>query len=706
MTNPATVVLIVDDEQLNRDMLSRRLEKRGFSTLLAASGAEALELLETAAVAAVLLDVQMPGMSGIEVLRTIRARWTRSELPVLMVTARDQSDDVVSALDLGANDYITKPVDFAVTLARLKTHLALRETEARLRASEERYALAARGGNDGLWDWDLLTNTVHYSDRWKEIVGCGDAEIGASPDDWFARVHAEDLPGLRRDLDAHLRGQTPHFENEHRLRHASGTFRWVLARGRVARDADGAAVRLAGSQSDVTDSKVVDALTGLANRTMLGDRLAHLLGGGDSDGPGLCAVLMLDLDDFKLVNEGLNQRLGDQLLQAVARRLESALRATDGIVRPGALAADAQTVARLGGDEFVILLPEVRDAGAAIRVAERVQRVLARPFVIEHHEVFVSASVGIALGGRHADTAADLLRDADTAMAHAKSVGKGRIELFDVQMREKVVERLRLDTALRLAMERNEFLPHYQPIVELATGRLVGFEALIRWRQPDGRLVPPGVFVPIIEANGLLLPIGRKFTEAVCRQLRDWRAAFPGGAPVWVNVNFASSQFADPGVLDGLLEALAEAGLSPADLVIEITESAALGNFDQAAETLRRFRDAGLRVVLDDFGTGFSSLSCLHELPLSGIKLDRSFIADERRHPAILRAIVMLAGQLGLTVTAEGIETPAHHAHLRELGCGYAQGYLFARPLDAAAAGALIRDHAHWPLTMADNPAA
>ncbi|MDH4064569.1 MAG: bifunctional diguanylate cyclase/phosphodiesterase, partial [Acidobacteriota bacterium] len=387
---------------------------------------------------------------------------------------------------------------------------------------------------------------------------------------------------------------------------------------------------------------------------------------------------------------------GDELLRSVARRLESSLRPTDVVAIPATAPATEPTVARLGGDEFVILLHDVRDVGDATRVAERVQRVLAEPFVIGGREIFTSVSIGIAFGDEHVGTPRDLLSDADTAMARAKSLGRGRIEVFDIAMRERVLDRLRLDTALRLALERDEFLPHYQPIVDLQTGRLAGFEALARWRQPDGRLVPPGVFVPIIEDNGLVVPFGRAITAAVCRQLRDWRAAYPGGAPVWVNVNFTSSQFAEPGVLDALLATLAEHGLGPRDLVVEITESAAIGNIDRAAEILQQFRDVGLRVVLDDFGTGYSSLSCLHELPIEGIKLDRSFIGSERRHPAILGAIVRLAEELGLSVTAEGIETGAQHEQLRALGCGYAQGYLFARPLDAEAAGALVRDRAVW----------
>ncbi|MGE3469012.1 MAG: putative bifunctional diguanylate cyclase/phosphodiesterase [Vicinamibacterales bacterium] len=686
-------LLLVDDEAPNRDMLSRRLERRGFEVGQAASGVEALAALDRERWAAVLLDVQMPAMSGLQVLERIRTRWSQAELPVLMVTARDASEDVVAALELGANDYITKPVDFPVALARLRTQLARRDAEERLRASEERYALAARGANDGLWDWDLASGQFHYSVRWLTIVGREAEGLESTLQAWLTLTHDADRERLQQAFDAHLEGRTPHFESEHRLLHASGGYRWVLARGLAVRNADGATVRMAGSLSDITAGKVVDQLTGLPNRMLLHDRLERALGeAGRPVAP--CAVLLLDIDGFKLVNDGHGRTHGDDLLRAVARRLDRSLRPSDSISRSSELAADSM-VARLGGDEFVVVLHDIADPLDATSVAERLQRVLARPFTIGDREIFVSASVGVAMSGPGA-TPDDLLRNADTAMHRARLQGRGRIEVFELAMGEEMVERLQLDTALRQALAHDEFLPHYQPIVDLQTGRLVGFEALMRWRRHDGRLIPPAMFIPTLETNGLIVPVGERFALAVCRQLRAWRDTVAAGLPLWVNVNFTTGQLAEPGVLDTLLGAIAEAGIHPADFVVEITESSAIGDVARAAETLSRFRDAGLRVVLDDFGTGFSSLSCLHELPIAGIKLDRSFISSDRRHPAILQAVVHLADELGLTVTAEGIETDAQHAQLRRLGCGFAQGYLFARPLDVEAATDLIRRGVRW----------
>ena len=314
-------ILIVDDEAVNRELLVRRLTRSGYQTVAVESGAAALSYLDTHQVSTVMLDVQMPGLSGLEVLQAIRRRWSDAQLPVLMVTAKGEAEDIVNALELGASDYITKPIDYRVALARLKTQLSRKDAEDRLRASEERYALAAQGANDGLWDWDLKTGRLYYSTRWKAIVGCTDEEVGDGPDEWFGRVHSEDLPRLHYELEEHLAGRSAHFENEHRVRHKGGAFRWVLTRGLAIRDDQGRPIRMAGSQSDITDGKIVDALTGLPNRVLLVDRLDRLLATRRTKTGAVLAVLFLDLDGFKTINDGMGHLFGDELLRAVAGRL-------------------------------------------------------------------------------------------------------------------------------------------------------------------------------------------------------------------------------------------------------------------------------------------------------------------------------------------------------------------------------------------------
>ncbi|MES1256758.1 MAG: EAL domain-containing protein, partial [Acidobacteriota bacterium] len=595
----------------------------------------------------------------------------------------------------GADDYLTKPIDLPVALARIRTQLLRKRAEDRLRESEERYALTVQGANDGMWDWKLTTDEIHFSARWKGIIGCEDGEIGNRPEEWFDRVHPGDLARLRRELDTHLAGATTHFESEHRIRHKKGSFRWVLARGQAVRDATGVATRIAGSQTDITDSKVVDALTGLPNRLLLVDRLERLIQHHLFRDDTQFAVLVLDLDEFKVVNDSLGHQAGDELLQAVARRLEVSLRSTDTLTRagsdviPGAPGIE-HTLARLGGDEFIVLLNDVRSAADATRVAERVQAALSRPFPLADREVFIAASIGIAVSATGYTSTEAVLRDADTAMNRAKALGKGRFEVFDAAMGRQAIARLHLDSDLRLAVRRDEFLPYFQPIVNLRTGRLAGFEALLRWRHPERGILPPAAFLAQVEENGLILPISRRFYGAVCRQHRDWLKVHPSASQLTINVNFVTGQFLETGLPARLLDILVETGLEPRHIAVEITESTAIRDFSKTSDVLHELREAGFRVVLDDFGTGYSSLACLHQLPISGLKLDRTFIAAADEHEELIQAVLMLSASLGITVTAEGIETSDQCERLRALGCDYGQGYLFARPLDAEHAAALI----------------
>jgi diguanylate cyclase (GGDEF)-like protein len=439
------------------------------------------------------------------------------------------------------------------------------------------------------------------------------------------------------------------------------------------------------------DTKIVDGLTGLPNRMHLIEQIERSIAHHRARPGSQFAVLFLDLDGFKLVNDSLGHQCGDQLLKVVATRLADSLRPTD-IVMGSATLPDPvkHTLARLGGDEFVVLLHDVKGAAEAGQVAERLQVKLTRPFDLEGRQVYLSASVGIAFGPATYGTPEEVLRDADTAMYRAKTLGKARAEVFDASMRAQVLTRLQLDTDLRLAVERHEFVPYFQPIVDIVTGRVSGFEALLRWQHPVRGLLEPSEFISVMEENRFVVPVGRKFFGQVCQQLALWQAESAIADDFSINVNFAGQQFLDPGLVEDLLTMIHEAGIDPGRIVLEITESTAIGPFTGAFEVLERARDAGLRIVLDDFGTGYSSLSCLHELPISGIKLHGSFLTRERRHPAILKAIIMLAGQLDLTVTAEGVETATQCDQLRHLGCDFAQGYLFARPLPATDAGVFL----------------
>ena len=693
MTHSGAPLLLVDDTAANRDMLSRRLQRLGYEVLLAASGAEALQIIETQAVALVLLDIEMPGMSGLDVLGTLRQKYSPIELPVIMVTGRQQREDIIEALTRGANDYVTKPIDMPIAAARIQTQLSLKVAEAALRESEERYALAARGANDGLWDWNLSTGSVYFSPRWKLMLGADEEEVGSSPDEWFTRIHPDEATRVRTDVDAHLTGRTTQFESEHRLMHRDGTYRWMLVRGVAIRDAVGRASRFAGSLTDITEGKVSDALTGLPNRILFLDRLGRALERRKRHG-ALYAVLFLDLDRFKLVNDSLGHVVGDQLLIAIARRLQHCLRGNDSCSRFD----NDHTIARLGGDEFTILLDDIKQVGDAMRVADRIQKTLALPFNLEGHDVFTSASVGIAVGARDYDSPEAVLRDADTALYRAKALGKARYEVFDMEMRDRAVARLRLDTDLRRAIERGDFQLYYQPIVSLQHGTIEGFEALLRWPHWDRGLVYPADFIPVAEETGLILPMGWWALREACRQLATWQRMVGPDRVLTMAVNLSGKQFAQLDMAPLIERILKETGVPAAAVKLEITESAIVDNTASMIGLLLQLKALGLQIAIDDFGTGYSSLSYLHRLPIDSLKIDRSFVSCMAPDSAeIVRAIVGLAHNLGLDVIAEGVETYDQLEQLKVLGCEFGQGFLFSRPVESFEAEALLKSTTPLP---------
>ena len=548
-----------------------------------------------------------------------------------------------------------------------------------LRESEERYALAARGANDGLWDWSIATGAFYCSPRFKAILGCAEHEPAEHIESWFSRVHPEDLPGLKAALEDHFSGERAHIEHEHRIVLKDGTLRWVLCRGVAVLDDTGKPVRAAGSQAEITPRKEAeeqlrrtalhDALTGLPNRALLTDRLEQAIRRSRRDGTRF-AVLFLDLDRFKTINDSLGHLSGDQLLVQIAERLVGCMR-------------EADTVARLGGDEFAMVVSDVSSMHEAVPVAERVHEALRAPFHLQGHRVFTSASIGITLSSERYERAEDFLRDADTAMYSAKTRGRARHEMFDARMHDQAMERLSLEAGLRHALERDEFVLHYQPLVSLRSGTVLGLEALIRWQHPERGLLYPDAFLALAEETGLIIPISEWALRAACQQSKKWQSAL--SRTVRISVNLAPQQLLDPGLPKLFETALNETGLEPSALGIELVESSLIESTDPTIQILRTLKRMGVLIAVDDFGTGYSSLSYLKRFPIDYLKIDRSFtqgVPRDVNDTAISTAIIAMARSLNLTVVAEGVETREQAEFLRSQGCDLVQGYYFSKPLD------------------------
>jgi diguanylate cyclase (GGDEF)-like protein/PAS domain S-box-containing protein len=568
---------------------------------------------------------------------------------------------------------------------------ARRMAQDALRRSEERYALAALGSNGGLWEWDLVAERMYYSLRWAQILGLRESDLLGTPKEWFDRVHPRDVDLLQQEIAAHLSGQAPHFECEFRILHSDGAYRWVLSRGMARIGQGNTPERMAGSLEDITSRKraeeqlmqgaLYDGLTGLPNRALFLDRLRRAISRAQKTANGqYVSVLHLDIDRFKVINDSLGHEAGDELILAVGRALEESIHARD-------------TLARLGGDEFAILMEGYQDINVFPRMAEQIVQRLTQPIRIRRQEVFVSLSIGIAVSERLQDHPDDLLRDAETAMYRAKSQGKGRHVVFNQGMHEFATAHLQLETSLRKAVEREEFCVYYQPILDIATGSVAGFEALVRWQNPTKGIVNPAVFIPLAEETGLIVEIGRQVLRESCRQFMSWRESSEAARRMFLSVNLSVRQFTLPDIVDQIRAVLFDTGLPGECLKLEITESVILDSSSAASDKLNAMRDLGVQLSIDDFGTGYSSLSYLHQFPFDNLKIDRSFVSrmsDAPERAAIVRTIVHLAKSLSMDAIAEGIETQAQLSGLRAMGCRYGQGFLFSKPVPAPEAEALL----------------
>ena len=639
----------------------------------------------------ILLDLHLPdsdGPAGVE--RVLREA---PVTPIIVLTNIEDEQIAAQCVRDGAQDYLLKrEVETRALTRAIRYAIERVRADHALRESEQRFALAVAGANDGLWDWDLVNDAVYYSPRWKSIIGYGEGELGQSIDEWFGRIHDDDRISFRSALSAHLDGRTEHFEHEHRLHTKDGIELWVLCRGLAIRDEDGQASRVAGSLTDISQRKhaeeqlihdaLHDALTTLPNQALFMDRLDLALKRFVRNEERLFAVLFFDLDRFKTINDSLGHVVGDELLRHVARRVEKFL-------RPG------DTLARLGGDEFAILINDVSESYHATHVAERVHELLREVFIVHGHEIYTSASVGIALSTLQYDRPEEIIRDADLAMYRAKTSGHARYEVFDSAMHESALALHRLETDLRRGVDGSEFALHYQPIVSLESSRIMGFEALLRWNHPQWGLVNPDYFIDVAEETGLIVPIGWWVLRESAKQARIWQDMFPMDPPLSMSVNVPGKLIVQPDMVKTLASVLDDCRMPASTLRLEITESAIMHHGAESLRALWALREMGVQLHVDDFGTGYSSLSYLQRFSYESLKIDRSFVSSidaERQDSAIVGAIIALGASLGITVIAEGVETLKQLETLRSMRCPEAQGFWFSKPLDNNGIGALLTD--------------
>jgi diguanylate cyclase (GGDEF)-like protein/PAS domain S-box-containing protein len=545
--------------------------------------------------------------------------------------------------------------------------------------------------HDGLWEWELTTNQMNYSKRWKTTLGYEETEIGTSPNEWFNRVHPEDAERLHSCILNHLSGQGPCFKSEHRILGSDGIYRWVQSRGQIVLDENGKPGSIFGSLTGIGNSKdredrfkhnaYHDSLTGLPNRTMFLKRLKRMLDRCKRGNGSPFAVLIFDIDRFKSVNESYGHAVGDQLLVKFSRAIRKSLRPED-------------VVARFGGDEFAIVLDNLRDANEAIIAADRLKESFTESYEIEGNEFFVSACVGIAHSEYQCEQPEDLFRNAEAALLRAKEQGGDGCEFFDSEMSGPIVALSRVESGLDKAIQRNEFAIYYQPIISLMSYQIIGFEALLRWQHPKQGLIMPDDFIPIAEQTGQIVQLDNWVLYEAAKQICRWQSEFPSDDPLSISVNISGRRFLQKDLADYIKEVLSETGANPQCLKLEITESAVIENIEDATTTLKKIKDLGIQVSLDDFGKGYSSLNYLQQFPVDALKLDHSFIStmNTPKNLQIVHSVVSLANSLGLKVVAEGVENGEQIIQLSGMNCQYVQGFLFSRPLPLVAATALLAE--------------
>ena len=709
-------ILIVDDQPENLHLLADALSAQGYEVRGVVNGAGALMEANNIVPDLILLDLAMPELSGYKVCEQLKADPTTQNIPIIFLSASNDSVDRIKALNAGGVDYVNKPFQVDEVLLRIRNQLTLQaaqqeilefntELERRiqertaqletanqelkyeiqergqltklLQASEERLESILNSLEEVVWSADLTTSKLLFlNPAAQKVYGRPVEELLANPDLRLQSIHPED----RDRVKAVLASPIQVIDVEYRVIQPSGEVRWVWERSRLI--SNGTASRRDGIISDITDRKQVeadlsyeakhDSLTNLPNRAAFLERVERAIAQNKHDPKYLFAILFIDLDRFKIVNDSLGHQIGDQLLIAVAKILTDCAR-------------DQDFVARLGGDEFTIVLDQIQNVEDGEAIAQRINEQLAEPFSLQGHTVFTSASIGIVMADDKYQDSAELLRDADIAMYRAKSLGKARHEVFHQEMYAETKELLEIENDLRQAIIQNQFVLHYHPIISLKAESLYGFEALLRWDHPIKGIVYPDKFLNVAEETGLIVAIGKLVLQQACQQMSDWQSKYSAAANLKISVNLASQQIKDPNFLAILDQAIADAKLSGDCLHLEINETMLMDYKPDTFKLFQQIESRGIRLNIDDFGTGYLSLQYLKRFPINTLKIDRSFtqgMLEDRENFEIIKMILALGRTLKIGIIAEGIENLKQLKVLKTFNCELGQGYLFSEPLD------------------------
>ena len=685
------LALLVDDDMIVRIFVREALEQSGHEVCEAQNGTQALERFIEYRPDIVFLDMMMPGMDGFTACTKLRELVGGRRVPILTMTALDDIESIAKAYERGATDFITKPLNPIILSHRVKYMLRSSQALDALRKSESRLGLAQRIAKIGNWEWRPDTNRFTASSELCRLIEIRPGDFGGTLETFLQVVHVEDRERVD-DALKHILTERKPCDIDHRIVLPHGADFAVHLQAEAMFDDQLQALTIIGTAQDITDRKqsereiyrlaYFDSLTGLANRVLFKDRLTQALAHAGRYHSTL-AVLFLDLDRFKVINDTLGHNVGDLLLKQVAGRLSDSVRHSDSVSR-SVDKEENHSLARLGGDEFTVLLTNLRDVQDAGTVARRIVEAMANPFLIEGREIFVTISVGIAIFPVDGESIDALLKNADSAMYHAKEKGRNNFQFYSNNLNAAANDRLNLEGELRHAVEREEFVVFYQPQIDLRGGEIVSAEALVRWQHPRRGLLRPEEFMQAAVDTGLIRAIDEWVLRTACRHSQEWQQR--GKIPVRISVNISNSFFHGDTLVSVVEQALGQTGVTPACLELELTESIVMRNVDASIAMLTTLRTMGVQLSIDDFGTGYSSLSYLHRLPINRVKIDQSFILEiltQARPPMIVRAIIAMAHSLNLFVLVEGVEQEIQRTTLIDEGCDYAQGHLFGRPMPA-----------------------